>query len=297
MMRQSDLDEKAENLFKKWVKRIKIGAIVLGALTPLLGSWYIIDEGYEGVLLRFGQAKYTTGPGLHFKVPLIDGVVKIDTRELTNTEKLAAGANNRLPVTVTMSQTWRIKPGMTLDFYKQYGDRARFEGVILDPRTREVGKAAVSSFSVVELLQQRQMLSAKFDELMSKDLMAYPVVIISSQVEDISFPEDYVAAVREKEKARELAEKESFLLEKQKIEAQQKVNTAEAMAKSTRLEAEAEADKIRMIGVAKANAVDQLNKALGQNPMLVQYERATRWNGVEPTHQFGTAPVPLLNVK
>src|SRR5262249_36871841 len=120
-------------------------------VVPGFSSWYTVQQGFEAVVTRFGAARYATGPGLHFKVPYIDGVTYIDTRELTNTETLEAGTNNRLPVVVKVSQTWRIKPGMTLDFFKSYGDRPRFESVILDPRMRETAKSAISKFDAVEL--------------------------------------------------------------------------------------------------------------------------------------------------
>jgi membrane protease subunit HflK len=49
-----------------------IGLVMLGllVLTMLGTSFYIIDQTEEGVVTRFGKYLTTTGPGLHFKLPL-----------------------------------------------------------------------------------------------------------------------------------------------------------------------------------------------------------------------------------
>lgn len=58
-----------------------------GALIVVLvvtSSVYIIPETHRGVLLRFGQLIETNiGPGIHFKVPVVDSVRQFDVRVLT----------------------------------------------------------------------------------------------------------------------------------------------------------------------------------------------------------------------
>ena len=57
------------------------GTIVLliVAAVVIFGSTYQIKEQEQAVLITFGQAKAVTDPGLHFKIPLIQQVKKVNT--------------------------------------------------------------------------------------------------------------------------------------------------------------------------------------------------------------------------
>lgn len=261
-----------------------VGAII--AIFLVFSSYFTVSQGYEAVVTRFGAAQYVVGPGLHFKVPFIDGTTHIDVRELTNSEVLDAGTSRNLPVKVKYSQTWRIKPGTTLEFFKNYGTRERFESVILDPKVREQAKSGISEFDAEGLLRNRQQVSTRIDQLVTNDLQKYPVEIVSSQIEDIQFPEDYLNTVREKEKARESKEREVFELERQNLIAQREVQVAEAQGKATLLRADAEAQARLKVGEAEAKVIELINKST--SPKYIDYKFAEKWNGIMPQYLMGT---------
>jgi regulator of protease activity HflC (stomatin/prohibitin superfamily) len=50
---------------------VTVAVIALVGLPLLLGSWYTVDQGERGVILRNGAVVGTAEPGLHFKMPLI----------------------------------------------------------------------------------------------------------------------------------------------------------------------------------------------------------------------------------
>ena len=60
-------------------KLIAIVAVVIVALILITGSAYTIREQEQAVLITFGQAKAVTDPGLHFKIPIIQEVKKVNT--------------------------------------------------------------------------------------------------------------------------------------------------------------------------------------------------------------------------
>lgn len=60
-------------------KLIAIVAVVVVALILVTGSFYTIKEQEQAVLITFGQAKAVTEPGLHFKIPLVQQVKKVNT--------------------------------------------------------------------------------------------------------------------------------------------------------------------------------------------------------------------------
>ncbi|WP_447734742.1 protease modulator HflC [Aeromonas veronii] len=68
------------------MKKLAIGAIAIAAMV-CFSSVFIVDEGQKGIVVQFGKVKRVDSgeprlyePGLHFKVPLIDQVRKMDAR-------------------------------------------------------------------------------------------------------------------------------------------------------------------------------------------------------------------------
>jgi len=58
-------------------KAYHIVIVLLCAVLPF--SFYQVEPREEAVVLRFGKEYTKTGPGLHFKIPLIDNVYKVET--------------------------------------------------------------------------------------------------------------------------------------------------------------------------------------------------------------------------
>ena len=68
------------------MKKLAIGAIAVAAMV-CFSSVFIVSEGQKGIVVQFGKVKRVDSgeprlyePGLHFKVPLIDQVRKMDAR-------------------------------------------------------------------------------------------------------------------------------------------------------------------------------------------------------------------------
>lgn len=74
-----DMDEKVKKVVKT-AKRTVWGVFGLAAALVIgLGSFYNIEEQEQAVLTTFGVAVGVTEPGLHFKIPLIQRVQKVNT--------------------------------------------------------------------------------------------------------------------------------------------------------------------------------------------------------------------------
>lgn len=73
------METNKEEMVKR-VKRIVTGVVVgLIAIVLVFNSTYEVKEQEQAVLLTFGNATAVTDSGLHFKVPFIQRVVKVDT--------------------------------------------------------------------------------------------------------------------------------------------------------------------------------------------------------------------------
>ena len=60
-------------------KVIGIVIVVLAVASLVFGGTYQIKEQEQAVLITFGQAKAVTEPGLHFKIPFVQQVKKVNT--------------------------------------------------------------------------------------------------------------------------------------------------------------------------------------------------------------------------
>ncbi len=65
-------------------KKLNIGIIVVVVLILFVGfrSFYQVNPGEQGVVLRFGKYHKTTKPGLNFLIPFIEKVVKMDVESV-----------------------------------------------------------------------------------------------------------------------------------------------------------------------------------------------------------------------
>ena len=64
---------------RSWGKIVGIAAGIIAALILIFNSAYQIGEQEQAVLITFGQAAAVTEPGLHFKIPFIQQVRKVNT--------------------------------------------------------------------------------------------------------------------------------------------------------------------------------------------------------------------------
>lgn len=82
-MSQNIYDYPSGNDLSKILSKIKkplsmIGILIV-ALILFFGSFYTIKEQEEAILVTFGKAKAVSTAGLHFKVPIMQKVIKVDT--------------------------------------------------------------------------------------------------------------------------------------------------------------------------------------------------------------------------
>lgn len=77
---QGNYDFEIKDLNPKTVKKVVI-AIVAVILIAIVGSksFYSVKEQEAAVLITFGNAETVSDPGLHFKIPFIQEVEKVDT--------------------------------------------------------------------------------------------------------------------------------------------------------------------------------------------------------------------------
>ncbi len=76
--------KKMGNKAMSWIPPVVILGIIVIAL---INSWYMLEDRENGVVLRLGRLeKIETQAGLHFKVPFVETVRKVDVKTVRNME-------------------------------------------------------------------------------------------------------------------------------------------------------------------------------------------------------------------
>lgn len=267
------------------------GGKVLALIALILFSalWmgvYRIDAGHVGIVKRFGNVIDVVDPGLHFKLPYADTVEEMEVRERAFSMDLEAASQDPLELPIKVTVNWLVKRSQVKDLYVQFGSLDQFEKRIILPRLNDAVKGITSRYTVNDLLRKRveyRDLSKKaFEERMPDD-----VQITGFSIVNIGFPPEYTKAIRDKQVAREQAETEKFVLDRQRLTSTQVTQSAEAQRDADKARADGRAYEIKVQGEAQAEAIRIMGVALAQNPLVVEYKKVERWAGQFPTTFMG----------
>ncbi len=272
-----------------------VGSVV--GITVIFGSWYTIDQGERGVLLRNGAIVGTAQPGLGFKTPWIEDVVEISVQSQSRPyEAMAAYSRDQQPATMRVSVNYRLPTDQVETIYANYGGHDGVVTRLLDPKVFEQVKNVFGKFNAVTAIQDRARLNAEIQAAIT-NAVSGPILIETVQIENIDFSDAYEASIE----ARMLAEVEVQKLqqnaEREKVQAEITVTIANAQADAVRATATAQAEATKLAGEAEAFAIDAKGKALRDNPGLVALVSAERWNGTLPTTMVPGSAVPFLNMR
>jgi modulator of FtsH protease HflC len=130
-----------------------LGILVVAAVLALTGSFYVVEEGQQAVVLQFGRPVGATvsEAGLHFKVPFIQEVRRFDKRLL-----IWDGDPNQIPtagrefIWVDSTARWRIVDPLKFlqSVATEAGAQSRLDDII-DSVVRDL----VSANTLVELVR------------------------------------------------------------------------------------------------------------------------------------------------
>lgn len=141
------------------VKRnIRVGLtafIGIVGLLVILSSFYVIDAGERGVVLRFGEVKSVQSEGLHFKVPIFDNVKKFSVRT-DKIEREASSASRDLQIVTTqIALNYQLDPDAVDRIYREFGTKSILEAKLVDPAIQDAVKASTAQFNAEELITKR----------------------------------------------------------------------------------------------------------------------------------------------
>lgn len=277
-----------------------IGALLL-ALVLLFGSWFTVNQGERGIVLRNGAMIGVAEPGLGFKLPLVTSVVRISVQDQAQLyEGVQAYSNDQQTATMRLSVTYQISPGEVGQVYADYGSVENLVARALDRQVPKAMEEVFGQYNAVTAIQERARLGADVQAAIQKSVSGVPIQIKSVQLENIDFSPAYEASVEARMKAEvEVKTAQQNALKAQvdaERDAKVKVTAAQADAQAKVASAEANAKAVQMQGEAEATAIKAKAAALASNPALIQLTQAERWDGKLPGTMVPGGAVPFLTV-
>lgn len=289
------------------ITMILAGCAALIALSVLFGSWFTVDQGERGVILRYGAISGTAEPGLGFKLPFIDSIVRVSVQSKAVVyEKMEAYSRDQQPAEIRLSVNYRIPADRVQEVYATYGGEDGLLSRLIERKVFEETKTVFGRFNAVTAIQERGRLNAEIASAIQQGVSG-PVLIDSVQIENIDFSDAYEASIEQRMLAEVEVQRLRQNAEREKVQAEITVTQARAQADARRAEAQAQADAVRLAaqaeseairlrGEAEAEAIKARGDALKDNPGLVALTQAEKWDGQLPRTMLPGGAVPMLNL-
>lgn len=237
---------------------VAIGTGLLFVLILFLafGSWFQVDQGERGVVLRNGKLVRVAEPGLDFKTPFIDNVSVVSVRDHTFVfENLEAYSYDQQPATLRVSVTYRVPAERVAELYSEYGTINNLQGRVLERKTPDAVKNVFGRFTAVRAIQERQKLGLDVNTAVVEAMDGAPVQVVGVQIEEVGFSKAYEHSIEQRMLAQVQIETTRQQKETAVINAEIQVVKAKAEADARRQQFTAEADGIRLRGEAEAAAI------------------------------------------
>lgn len=257
---------------------IKTVAWIVGIIVFLLlafSSFVTVGAGQVGVETRLGAVVSTMQPGLHFKMPFIEHVVKMDVQvQKEQVQSVEAASQDLQTVHTDVTLNFHLNPAKAASMYANVGED--YASKVVDSAIQESVKAVTAKYTAEQLITQREMVRQGVIDLLSAKLAAFDITTDALNITNFAFSDQFNTAIEAKVTAEQNALAAQNKLAQVQAEAQQTIAKAKADAEAIQIQAEA----INSQGGADYVALQAINK----------------WDGHYPTTYMGSASaVPLIS--
>jgi Membrane protease subunits, stomatin/prohibitin homologs len=247
-----------------------VGGIVGSGIT-------IVPTGYRGVLLRFGAVQGVLKEGIHLIVPQVNTVELVEVRTQKEETQSQAASKDLQMVSTTVALNYHIDEEGVDDLFQKVGTDYRKR--IIDPVTQESLKAVTARYTAEELIRLRDKVKAEVQSEMTNRLRPYNIVVEPSGVSitNFAFSDEFNRAIEQKQVAQQTAEKQKYVLQQAKLQAETAITEARGAAEAARINAQA-------------------LQAQGGSRVLAR-EWIEKWDGKLPTVSGGNSGSMIIDIR
>lgn len=251
-----------------------VAAIVVIFLFFTLLPFTIIGAGERGVVFNnfSGIENRILGEGIHFRMPLVESVIKMPIQTQAANFKENAGSSDSQSIEVDVTVNWHLDPSRVNRVYQTVGDIDAVVARVLTNNSQDAVKASVSKYAALEFQKNRENVRSSAQDLLQAKVKKYNVIIDNLSFTNINFSAEFNAAVEQAQVAQQKAKQAEY--DVQRV-------TNEAQAAIAKAKGEAEAQK-------------QVQQSL--TPELLQKLFIERWNGVLPSYMGVGTALPFLDL-
>ena len=310
----------------KIVRYAVLGVLVLIGLMILKGGIYSVPQTELCYVTQFQKpinvGDGPIGAGLHFKIPLIQGVDCIQvSRNTDDVGIVSVTTKDTFTLKLKVGVTTEIPPAAVYRLLYQTGRQGSGDITSnLNPNIVNTLRNIIGKHDLMQIAgEDREKTLTEFQTSVAHMLNAqWGIDVKEVQVSIDSLPAEYnqrMLAAQSAQAAIVLAQRQQIQAEidaKTKVIAaegeanqmaaqadgqrRQKESLATGDANARRLQATAEAEAIKALGQAQAEAATKMADALGRNPALVSLEQAKRWDGKLPANMYASTPLPFMTL-
>tara|TARA_B100000287_G_scaffold423615_1_gene467106 strand:- start:269 stop:1138 length:870 start_codon:yes stop_codon:yes gene_type:complete len=223
-----------------------------------LNSLFTMNEKQQGLVLQFGDPKRVVkSAGLHFKIPLIQNVVRYDRRileyDLPIEEVIAVDKKRMLIDSFT-----RFKIVDPLEFYKTVGNetnvRNRINSNVISSLRRVVGRVTLEKL----LSEERSNIMERIKVEVNNEAIRFGIEVVDVRIRRADLPEANSQAIFERMISERVREAKEFRAKGSEVA--QKIR--------------AEADKDKTVILAEANRKSEILRGEGESEAISIYANA-----------------------
>jgi len=237
---------------------LRFFALIL-AVILLFSTVVSIPTGHVGVLTLFGRVTgEALGEGIHMINPL-KSVQKLSIQTQSVKETANVPSNEGLILALDTSLLFHLDRTMAAEVFQKVG--SNYAEKIVEPTMRAAIRAATSAHTANALYTNaRELVQQQIQDELKSQLAARGVIVENVLLRDVQLPAMLKSSIEAKQQAEQDALRMSFILQKEKQEAERK-----------RIEAQGIADFQKIV-------------AQGISTQLLE------WKGIEATEKLATSP-------
>jgi prohibitin 1 len=212
-------------------------ALVILAVILLLSSTTSVPTGNVGVLTLFGRVTgETLNEGIHLINPL-KAVQKLSVQTQSIKESANVPSNEGLILALDTSLLFRLDKSMAAQVYQSIGDN--YAEKIVEPTLRAAIRASTSAHTANALYTNaRELVQHQIQEELTAQLAPRGVIVENVLLRDVQLPAMLKGSIEAKQQAEQDALRMSFILQKEKQEAERKRIEAQGIADFQRIVAQ-----------------------------------------------------------
>jgi regulator of protease activity HflC (stomatin/prohibitin superfamily) len=253
-----------------YINYVLFGFVFIVVLWILFQAFVIVPAGNRGVPLWFGQVEDRTfGEGFYFKVPIAENVVITEIRTLKYEADATAASKDLQDAMTKVALNYHLTATRVNEIYQTLG--TAYADTYISPAIQEVVKASTAEFTAEELITKRPIVKQTIENGLKARLEPRGIMVETVSITNFQFSELFSQAIEAKVSAEQDALKAKNILERIKIEAQQKIASAEG----------------------DAMAISTVEETLKDSPNYINWLKVSKWNGILPQVTSG---IPFIEI-